>query len=59
MTAIDGYIVGVGIGMIIMLLMCLIAMRLTSNDYVPVREKLARNIAGGYDWNYTPDRSKH
>lgn len=55
----DGFILGVFAGMLVMLVMALIAMRLTSRGYEPSREPLARNKAGGFDFDYTPDRSKH
>jgi hypothetical protein len=55
----DAFIYGIAIGALVMLAMSLIAIRLTSRGFSPVSEKLARNKAGGIDFDYTPDRSKH
>ena len=55
----DSFIYGIAIGALVMLAMSLIAIRLTSKGYAPVSDKLARNKAGGIDFDYTPDRSTH
>jgi hypothetical protein len=55
----DAFIYGIAVGALVMLAMSLIAIRLTSRGFSPVSEKLARNKAGGIDFDYTPDRSKH
>ena len=55
----DQLIMGVFVGAFVVLVMAFIAIRLTSKDYEPVQDELARNKAGGFDWDYTPDRAKH
>lgn len=53
----DGLIIGIFVGMFVMLVMALIAMRLTSKGYVPKRE-VTKNRAGGATDEYTPERNK-
>ncbi len=44
---------------VIGILMVLLAVLLVSNTRKEVRQERAQNRAGGVDFDYTPDRSKH